>query len=135
MKELLFTKVFDSQRRRAYKLSEPITKAPRKQFDWETEREYALTKRVKEQFRGAVKQSFECIIISDAHTHIERLAFAGFEFEPGEYGILSMLHMDGALTFLSHGGDPDSVYPDEVYLRRIASANGFRAVFETAAAI
>lgn len=67
------------------------------------------------------------VCISDAHTHIERIVFAGYMYkENGEmqYGRYQTA-IDGKNTFLSNGGDYSAVYEPEVYLRHLARLNGF----------
>jgi len=65
----------------------------------------------------------DIICISDAHTHTERLAFIGIAYN-GAYA-RTKVQIDGAHTMMIHGGDDRMVKPDQVYLRRLASLNGF----------
>ena len=70
------------------------------------------------------------MVISDAHTHIERLAFAGFSYNSnvndGRPALFKCDTIAGVNTFMIHGGDSNACKPDGVYLRMIASANGYK---------
>jgi len=123
---LFFKKVNENRMQRFYKLSEHITKVPNKNFDIKIEYEYYL-KRVKEQYKHLLPSSIEYVCVSDAHTHIERLVFWAMPLndECTEIGSMGGLQIDGKHTFMIHGGNSRDVHPDEVYLRRLASANGF----------
>lgn len=69
----------------------------------------------------------EFVCISDAHTHTERLAFIAAQYNHdvhGESYDRTRVQIDGEHTMMIHGGDPSAVYPDHVYLRRVASLNG-----------
>lgn len=125
---LEFTKVQDAPTRRCYKLSHAITNAPNKHFDWQEEKR-VMQERIKQEYKHLIPDAIQYVVVSDAHTHVERLAFPAFEYESGLYSVLSFMKMDGANTMQIYGGDPRSVHPDEVYLRRIASANGMVAKF------
>ena len=74
-------------------------------------------------------EPYRYVVISDAITHIERLAFS-FEFMEGsgesdlvsnKKGVLKvdLMYVCGYMTFMGDGGDIDSVYPDEWYLDKI----------------
>lgn len=127
MKKLEAKLVYTNSNQRFYKLNCKLKTFPNKNFDYNTEFEYQ-NKRLKEEYKGVIdhiKDGTDIICISDAHTHIERLAFPGMEFDIGngvEYGRFS-LQCDGKHTFMIHGGNSNDVHPDEVYLRRIASVN------------
>lgn len=74
------------------------------------------------------KDGVDVICISDAHTHIERLVFAGVEYmDKGKvcYSRYSTV-IDGKNTFLIDGGSYDSVYEPCVYIRHLARLNGFK---------
>ena len=85
--------------------------------------------RIKPKYKhllAGMESGIDIICISDATTHIERLVFAGIRAKssiPNECFMFSFLQIDGKHTFMTSGGNIDSVYPDEVYLRRIASCN------------
>jgi len=75
------------------------------------------------------KKPYQYVLVSDAKSHIERLAFS-FELTEGsvENDLLNnkegsvkpdYTHLCGDMTFMTHGGDSDSVYPDEWYLDKI----------------
>lgn len=124
--------VHTTDKQRFYKLNRIIDKFPR-QIDLDKEIDNSI-KRIKDEYKevltpilGGCKNGVDVICVSDAHTHIERLVFAGCEFvKDGEtsYMPISMVHIDGKLTFLTYGGSYDAVYDDVVYLRHIASKNG-----------
>jgi len=97
----------------------------------ETERArfYKLSKLSTYSENEKQKEPYQYVLVSDAREHIERLAFS-FEFtEDSVEGDLlnnkkgsiqpDYMHLCGYLTFMSHGGDIDSVYPDEWYLDKI----------------
>jgi len=128
---IIFKKVYENQYQRFYSLSRPVTKAPRHGYDWEKEKEYNI-KRLKEQYKRFHTESIEYVAVSDAHTHIERLLFVAMPIndDKTQFSCLSGGHLDGKHTFMIHGGNSRAVHPDKVYLRRLASANGFKAVFE-----
>lgn len=120
----MFKKVHETARQRFYKLSEPVLKAPNKRYDFEREREYNLS-RLKDKYKHLCPDKIEYVCVSDANTHVERLLFLAFKNDDGGYGGFPYGSLDGKNTFMIHGGDMNAVYPDKVYLRRLASANGF----------
>ncbi len=121
---------------RFYKLNRTINKFPR-QIDLENEIDFSIP-RIKDEYKEILtpilkkcKEGVDVICVSDAHTHIERLVFAGCEFMKNdtlEYMPISMVHIDGKLTMMIHVGSYDAVYGDTVYLRHIAAKNGFRLI-------
>lgn len=123
--EMNFELVKETSTQRFYKSNIAIKNFPRKQFDWEKEIE-SSKKRLKE---GVEMLDDECyyVCVSDAHTHIERLVFVAGRFKKSTGEIIielySMLHIDGSLTFMTHGGNSEAVYDDEVYLRHIKMVN------------
>ena len=122
--------VHDSGSQRFYELSEPIFDAPNKLLSIEQLLKEAKGC-LKPEFKHLIaenQQSWDMICISDAHTHIERLVFLGICFEQNKYARLNSLQIDGKYTIMIHGGNPDAVYDDKVYLRRIAMAN--KLIFE-----
>lgn len=120
-----FTLVGENRKQRMYKSDVEITKFPNNRFDWDKEIELSRP-RLKQ---GASMLEDKCfyVVVSDAHTHTERLVFAGMRYElpNGEetIGPVSMLQITGRHTMMIHGGDPYSIRPDEVYLRQIAILN------------
>ena len=127
MKAKLVKVLFDD-RVRVYEISEPIYKG-KSDIAGETNINKLfedLYKRLKPEFVESAqkyrKDGCYYIVISDAHTHIERLAFPGIKVADGEYA-WSHGDIEGKHTFMIDGGDPDSVYPDEVYIRRLAQLN------------
>lgn len=119
-----FKLVHQTERQRFYECDTEIVNFPRK-IDLQEEIEYQKT-RLKP---GIVMLSEKPlgVCISDAHTHLERLVFLATKYRlaNGEevWGTMSMIHIDGSLTMLIHGGDRSTMKPDEVYLRRIKMAN------------
>ncbi|MBO4531423.1 MAG: hypothetical protein J5767_12400 [Paludibacteraceae bacterium] len=71
-----------------------------------------------------IGKGVEYVAISDAHDHIERLAFPAFKIGD-KYGFLCD-DIAGKHTYLTNGGDPNSVYDDVVYLRFLARINGLK---------
>jgi hypothetical protein len=63
------------------------------------------------------------VAISDSNQHIERLCFPAFQLKNKLTGELSYSwrcdNICGYNTFLIHGGDPDYVWPDAVYVRKL----------------
>ena len=86
-----------------------------------------INERVLEKYREPMLTSFsdgvQIICISDAHTHIERLVFPAcyIDEEVGYIGV--PIDIGGKHTMMIHGGDPDAVYDDEVYLCRLCQLN------------
>lgn len=78
-----------------------------------------------------VPRIFRNVVISDAHTHIERLAFP-FWFLKSPKGKCKFERffltdtIAGVNTFRSDGGDESKVKPDEFYLKALARANGYK---------
>lgn len=114
---------------RIYKLSEPI-RIGKSDICGEVNIKEAfeeLKKRVREDsphYNEIIETlGRECtfVMISDARTHIERLVFPAFEYN-GKYGWGSG-DIGGKHTMMIYGGDQNSIYPDEVYLRRLAQIN------------
>lgn len=119
----------DGERLRFYALSEPITKGI---SDWvgsvdipaDIERFCKL--RIKPEFRDEIvnqtRDGAHFVVVSDAFTHIERLVFPAWQTKEHGMGAGAM-EIDGKHTMMIHGGDPDSVYEDEVYLRHLCILN------------
>ena len=120
-----FKLVHQTEYQRFYESDVEITKFPNPRFDLEKEVEEIKT-RLKEGVEMLDDKIF-VVCISDAHTHLERLVFAATKYKlpDGEiiYGVLSMMHIDGALTMSIHGGDASTMKADEVYLRKIKMVN------------
>jgi len=72
-----------------------------------------------------LSQGVEYVCVSDALTHIERLVFPAFKIRKEGKEKLSHTfgHIGGSMTMVIHGGDPGSIKPDEVYLRRLMMLN------------
>jgi len=99
----------------------------------EKARFYKLSKLSTYSENEKQKKPYQYVLVSDAkghiREHIERLAFS-FEFteDSVENDLINnkkgsirvdYMHICGYLTFMIHGGDIDSVYPDEWYLDKI----------------
>ena len=120
--------IYRNQHQRFYETSKKLKRFPYKKWDFDTEIAYA-SNRIKSEYKHlleGIESGIDIICISDATTHIERLVFAGIRAKssiPNECFMFSSLQIDGKYTFRTSGGNINSVYPDEVYLRRIASCN------------
>lgn len=126
------TLIHDNGQQRFYRLSEPITKGysdiggefniaecvrkllPRLQ----------MTDDQREIVRNAYAHGCTLVAISDAHTHVERLAFPAANIGD-EYGILPD-DIAGKHTMMIHGGNCRSIYNDGTYLRWLCRLNGLR---------
>jgi hypothetical protein len=124
---------------RIYKVSEPIKKGISDLFGETTIDKIIESNkdRVSGKFRVIMLERLgkgvEYVTISDALTHIERLAFPTFDTgEPGErlpHGhpyVPLCFEIEGKRTEMISGGDARKVYPDLVYLRRLAQINGYK---------
>lgn len=74
---------------------------------------------------------FDHVVVSDATTHTERLAFPCWALEEdlvlaGHPYIWECDTIAGVNTFMIHGGDHRAVKSDLVYLRMIAKGNGLQ---------
>lgn len=120
-----FTLIRETRNQRMYKSDVEITKFPNPRFDWDKEIELARV--CLRQGVSMLEDKCFYVVVSDATTHIERLVFAGMRYEMhnGEEIVApaSMLQISGYHTMMIHGGDTESVRPDEVYLRQIAILN------------
>lgn len=67
-------------------------------------------------------KGIQLVCVSDALTHVERLVFPAVLFG-GKFAPIGT-DIGGKHTMMIHGGDPESIYDDEVYLRRLAQLNG-----------
>lgn len=117
---------------RIYELSEPITKGKSDiigPVDINEEVNKYVKNWIKPEYKEKVLEKYDnkCvyIVVSDAITHIERLVFPVVRYEEDKYVLISS-EIAGKHTMMIHGGDPDSVYDDEVYLRWLAKLNGLK---------
>ena len=124
MSVLSFNNVGVNQYQGFYELSVGVDKVPNELFCWEEERKNTLSK-INQKYTQFLSEKIQYVCVSDAHTHTERLVFVAIPINKNktEFSIVSLLHIDGKMTFMSFGGDSGAVYQDAVYLRRIASAN------------
>lgn len=131
--ELVYT--HETGKFRVYKLSEPITKGYcdvlgsidineiiKNELDSQIE-ETVFTNALIERLNKGV----EYVTISDSRVHLERLTFPAFKLNlPDEpYGCIYD-NICGKHTWLIKGGDPKSIHPDEVYLRRLTQINNLK---------
>jgi hypothetical protein len=70
----------------------------------------------------------DCICISDAHTHAERLVFPAMQYyDVGDESNIKVSHRNnnigGKMTMMIHGGDTSAMYSDEVYIRNLRRYN------------
>ena len=110
-----------------YELSEPITKTAFKDYLSIKEILTETKKTLQDGYKYLIEdgqESVNLVCISDAHTHNERLVFLGVLIKNGNYTILSGDHIDGVHTKMIYGGDKRKMYRPEVYLKRLAKANG-----------
>lgn len=117
-------------KRRFYKLSDKITKG----IYWGKEvdiPEKTGGDKFRDEYKhleGLSKDGVDVICISDADNFIERLVFAGLEYDMDGKTVYSRYSVviDGKNTMSIYGGDYDSVYEPEVYIRHLARLNGFK---------
>ena len=124
-KTITATLVDKTMHQRFYELSEPIYKGKgiRGIVDIVTEIKEFVEKRINPEYKKYIRtDGCHIICVSDAHTHTERLVFAA-EIFPFGYGRIDP-QIDGKHTFMIHGGDSNSIYADEVYLRHLGMING-----------
>ena len=128
------TLVKNDGRVRFYHLSEPIKKGKCDLFgEFEiAEQEAKELHRFKEEWKPVAEQyltnpeGIVYVAVSDAITHIERLVFPAFPV-PAELGDgfrFTGGNIAGKHTMMINGGNPGSVYDDEVYLRYLCRLNG-----------
>jgi hypothetical protein len=84
----------------------------------------------KEQYEFAgnpVTDYIEYVCVSDAKNFIERLVFAAFMVRNKNTGEINVSHshhpVHGCNTFMIHGGNPDLVWDDKVYIRALRILN------------
>ena len=125
MEHLTAKLVFKNAKQRYYQLNHKLTVGCTKYHNDLLESLKEATTRVKDEYKHIVPEGgVDLICISDARSHIERLVFAAVVYDNGKYGRLSPV-LDGVNTMMIHGGDSRCVYSPEVYLRRLAKANGY----------
>jgi hypothetical protein len=121
---------YNQSAQRYYKLSEPLNKFKN---TWTKElialnHEYLLEthQSIKPEYKYLLTEcEFNLICISDAHTHIERLAFLCSRKKDGTYARLDT-QLTGTHTMMIHGGDTRRVYKDATYLRYLAKLNNLK---------
>ena len=127
-----FELAFKTNNQRFYKASKPLVNDAKGRVYFELGNKWKVYKDEsrKELEEWQIPDSFDYVVVSDAHTHLERLAFAGFSYDSkvndGRPALFKCDTIAGVNTFMIHGGDSRAVKPDEVYLRMISKANGFQ---------
>lgn len=120
-----------------YHTNHPLRNFPNKTFNLEEELNHLITKvkfvKDKKKYKKEVQEIVEkgyinCVAISDAHTHKERLVFPAIKMSDGYLSIISFLQIDGEYTMMISGGNSDYMYEHEYYLERIAKCNGFDTI-------
>lgn len=117
---------------RIYKADKKLTKGAdgKVYFDFGAVKKLYSNKEKTETKEWVKPDYFDCVVISDATTHIERLAFPAWEYDcvirPDVPFIWECDTIAGVNTFMIHGGDHRAVKPDEVYLRMIAKGNNLQ---------
>lgn len=124
--KILFKKVSEFEvlgaRKVVYESDVEMKKFPNEDFSLQDELDAYV---IKPEFSTFMPTAIRHIMISDAHTHNERLVFAAFPVPVrGGYSCF-WNRVDGAMTFMILGGDEKTMKPDKVYLKRIAWANGY----------
>lgn len=123
----MFRKICEYKHWRVYRFDKPIASGK------DRELEYGPT---------------DYVVVSDATTHTERLVFPLYvKCEMGDSEILEAIksgnvgrpylkdrpgailqidfaEIEGAMTMMIYGGDPDTIEPDEAYLLRLEEMNG-----------
>ena len=119
-----------SNRVRIYELSKPIYKGKSDLKDEVCIEESLkeLYERLKPEYQESAlqykKEGCYYVAISEAHTHIETLVFPAIRVTDSSYA-WSHDDIGGKHTMMINGGDPSSIYQDEVYLRRLAQLNNY----------
>lgn len=132
MREIKFKLVKEykeyKKKQRFYEASLPLTKSAGMKKDIHL-REAMIEERktIREEFRHLIPDDIDgvrLICISDAHTHTERLVFAGLKVG-NDYARLG-LQINGKHTFMTNGGNDDDIYDDKVYLRHLSKLSGYQ---------
>lgn len=71
----------------------------------------------------------DILCVSDAFTHIERLAFPARKVRNRVTNVIFpvrcfSVHIAGDMTFMMFGGDTASIYPDEWYIKEVYKKYG-----------
>lgn len=123
MKEVVVKLVKDDGMQKFYELSSPVKKG--RYFHQDIDIEESLSeelKRVSDKYRESFARECRIICVSDAHTHFERLVFAGHK--KGEEFYRSRTVICGTNTMMINGGDSRKMYDINVYLRFLGRLNG-----------
>lgn len=115
-----------------YKLSEYISIGENKllgKFSIPEEFEYFLKHRVKQEYIKDLTpiltdpRGTNIICISKALYHIETLVFPAFEYNSKFHFIGT--NIGGIITYMSDGGDQNTILTDEEYLKELAMLNNY----------
>lgn len=118
---------------RVYEVSEPIKKGVSDRTGEHTIDDIIkfCKDRYKKEYNDCILERLgkgvQYVAISDAHTHIERLAFPAFATGSSDipYSFMA-ISIAGKHTMIIYGGNKRKVHPDLVYLRRLAQINGYK---------
>lgn len=117
--------------KRIYKLSEKIKKGKSDICgEWNISEDMdRFVSDISALWKEIKQNGVEYVAVSDAHTHTERLVFPGFKLpnelseKYGQQYVFSSFEIAGKHTMIIDGGDPDTIYDDEIYLRFLARLN------------
>jgi hypothetical protein len=121
--------VYENHRQRFYKLNKYIkigyNRSSNIKFD--ISKDTQENNRFKKEYLHLTPiDGVNVICISDAKTHIERLAFAAvYNYIDKIYSIINMRNIEGVHTMMINGGDESKIYPDYVYIRKLAELNNY----------
>lgn len=111
-----------------YELSEPITMGVNGVNFMERDREDSRKEFRDDELNKQIPDECRMVSTSIAITHAEKLVFRAARLKYHGETIYTRIgsRIDGAITFMTQGGDPRTMKPDPVYLRRLAGFNGMR---------
>lgn len=125
--ELTAELVYETDTQRFYKLSQPIT-VGKTGFGKTVDIPAALAvdkKSIRPEYEYLYPTECTIICISRATSHDECLVFVGMETILNHpYGRTNII-IGGSYTMLIHGGDKQSIKADHVYIRTLATINGY----------
>ena len=125
MREIKVKLVKDEGKQKFYELSSPIKKGRYfyKDIDIENSLREEL-ENVSDRYKESFSRECKIICVSDAHTHVERLVFAGHR--RGNEFYRSRTVICGVNTMMINGGDIAKIYEIDVYLRFLGKLNGVK---------
>ena len=129
--EFELVKTFRNQR--VYKASKKLKNNAKgkEYFGFGSTKKFYTDKTKTETKNWVTPNYFDYVVISDATTHTERLAFPCWDLGEdlvvaGHPFIWECDTIAGVNTFMIYGGDHRAVKPDKVYLRMIAKGNNLQ---------